>query len=250
MREVKTTLTGGGQLIGVLLRMPAEELVEMAAVAGFDFVVVDCEHGPADVIALRQHIAVAAAHQTAILVRVGQQEPALVLRVLDAGAEGIIAPHIDTADQARALVASASYPPLGQRGFATYGRTGRFGLVEPTEHQRTAAERTLAIGMIESPLGVANAAEICAVPGFHGVMIGPADLRMASTAEDLSVAEASASVHASLTEQGALRMDIVTGAEQARRSLAAGAHLVVYNLTHTIMELLTGLRRVGELEAP
>jgi 4-hydroxy-2-oxoheptanedioate aldolase len=250
MRELKPRLAGGEQLIGVLLRMPAEELVEMAAVAGFDFVLVDCEHGPADVTTLRQHIAVAAVHQTPVLVRVGQQEPALVLRVLDAGAEGIVAPHVDTADQARALVASAHYPPLGQRGFATYGRTGRFGLVGPAEHQRSAADRTLVIGMIESPVGVANAAEIFAVPGLDGAMIGPADLRMSSTAEDLSVAEASARVHENLAERGGLRMDIVNGADQARQSQATGAQLVVYNLTHTIMELLTGLRRVGEREAP
>ena len=250
MRELKTRLAAGEQLIGVLLRMPAEELVEMSAVAGFDFVVVDCEHGPADVIALRQHVAVAAVHQTAVLVRVGRQEPALVLRVLDAGAEGIIAPHIDTADQARALVASAHYPPFGQRGFATYGRTGRFGLVDPPEHHGSAGRRTLVFAMIESPLGVANAAEIFAVPGLDGTMIGPADLRMSSTADDLSLAEATTRVHARLAERGGLRMDIVSDADQGRRSLAAGAQLVVYNLTHAIMNQLAALRRVGDPEAP
>jgi 4-hydroxy-2-oxoheptanedioate aldolase len=250
MRELKTRLAGGEQLLGALVRMPAEELVEMVAVAGFDFVVVDCEHGPADVIALRQHIAVAAVHQAAVLVRVGQQEPALVLRVLDGGAEGIIAPHIDTADQARALVASAHYPPVGQRGFATYGRTGRFGLVGPPEHHGSADRRTLVFGMIESPLGVANAAEIFAVPGLDGTMIGPADLRMSSTPDDISLAEATNRVHGALAEHGALRMDIVNDADQAQRSLAAGAHLVVYNLTHAIMDQLCALRRAGNREAP
>src|SRR4029450_12961263 len=103
----------GEQLLGVLLRMPAEEIVEMLGLAGFDFVVIDCEHGPADVIALRQHLGFAERQVLSVLVRVGTAEPALVLRALDAGAQGVIAPHIDTVGQATALVDSAYYPPFG-----------------------------------------------------------------------------------------------------------------------------------------
>ena len=106
----------------------------MLGLAGFDFVVIDCEHGPADLLAMRQHLAFAELQGLAVLVRVGAAEPALVLRALDAGAQGVIAPHIDTVEQASALVDSAHYPPAGHRGFATYGRAGRFGGVQPAEH--------------------------------------------------------------------------------------------------------------------
>ena len=88
------------------------------------------------------------------------------------------------------------------------------------------------------------------MPGLDGTMIGPADLRMSSTADDLSLAEATTRVHARLAERGGLRMDIVNDADQGRRSLAAGAQLVVYNLTHAIMNQLAALRRVGDPEAP
>jgi 4-hydroxy-2-oxoheptanedioate aldolase len=239
---LKGRVRNGEQLLGVLLRMPAEETVEMLGLAGFDFVVIDCEHGPADVIALRQHLAFAELQGLAVLVRVGTAEPALVLRALDAGAQGVIAPHIDTVEQATALVDSAYYPPVGNRGFATYGRAGRFGGVEPTEHLHAAQQNTLVFGMIESPLGVANAAEISSVSGLDGIMVGTADLRAASTTADLDPVEAIRRVHAALAQRGSVRMDIVNGVDQARASFAGGAQLVVYNLTATLMDHLRMLR--------
>ena len=241
-RSLKGRVSSGEQLLGVLLRMPAEELVEMVGLAGFDFVVIDCEHGPADLLALRQHLAFAELQGLAVLVRVGAAEPALVLRALDAGAQGVIAPHIDTVEQASALVDSAHYPPVGHRGFATYGRAGRFGGVQPAEHLDAAQQNTLVFGMIESPIGVTNAADIASVPGLDGIMIGTADLRAASTTADLDPVEAVRQVHAVLAQCRSVRMDIVNGVEQAQASFADGAQLVVYNLTATLMDHLRMLR--------
>lgn len=241
MASLKERLRSGERLLGVLLRMPAEELLEMAAVSGFDFTVVDGEHGPLDLVALRSHLALAEVHGMAVLVRTGQAEPAAVLRVLDAGAQGVVAPHIDTAAQARALVDAAYYPPVGHRGFATYGRAGRFGLIDASEHLRTAQDNTLVIGMIESPVGVAQAPEILMVPGLDGIMVGIADLRASSGPGDADPAEAIRRVHAACVETDAWRMDIVSGVEQARQSFADGAQMVVYNLTATLMGHLAEL---------
>ena len=241
-RGLKARLAAGERLLGGLLRMPAEELLEMVAVSGFDFVLVDCEHGPAEVTELRRHLVLAETRGVPALVRVGGHEPALVLRALDAGAEGVVAPHVDTAAQAVELVASAHYPPSGTRGFATYGRAGDYGLVDPAEHLRRAAERTLVFGMIESPAAVAEAGAIIAVPGLDGIMVGTADLRAATTADDPDPADALALVHRTLAEAGSYRMDIVNGPAQARASFADGAHLVVYNLTATLMTHLAELR--------
>jgi 4-hydroxy-2-oxoheptanedioate aldolase len=241
-RPLKARLAAGDRLLGALLRLPSEELVEMVAVSGFDFVLLDTEHGPADVTELRRHVVLAQTHGVPVLVRVGGHEPALVLRVLDAGAAGVVAPHIDTREQAAALVASAHYPPIGVRGFATYGRAGRFGLVDPEEHRRRAAAETLVLGMIESPAGVAQAAAIASTPGLDGVMVGTADLRAASTAADPDPVESLAAVHRVLAATGSARMDIVNGRAQATASFADGAQLVVYNLTATVMAHLAELR--------
>ena len=240
--SLKARLAAGEKLLGALLRLGTEELVEMVAVSGFDFVLLDTEHGAADVGELRRHLVLAETHGVPVLVRVGGHEPALVLRVLDAGAEGVVAPHVDTPEQAAALVASAHYPPTGLRGFATYGRAGRFGLVSADEHARAAAERTLVFGMIESPAGVAAADAIVATPGLDGIMVGTADLRASSTAEDPDPAEGLAAVHRSLAAAGRARMDIVNSRAAAEASFAHGAQLVVYNLTATVMSHLADLR--------
>ncbi|WP_354567924.1 aldolase/citrate lyase family protein [Glaciihabitans sp. UYNi722] len=239
--SLRARAESGERLLGVLLRIPAEELVEMAAVAGFDFVLVDCEHGPADIVALRQHIAVAAIHGVPVVVRVGANDPGMILRALDQGAEGILAPHVDTAADAVALVAATHYPPVGSRGFATYSRAGRFGGADPTQHRDWYLRNTLLIGMIESPAGVAAADAIVATAGLDGVMIGPADLAASSGPADLPVAEAIARVNTAIASGGALRMDIVNTTAVASRAFDDGAQLVVYNLASSLMAHLAGL---------
>ena len=239
--DLKARLAQGDRLLGVLVRIPAEELVEMCALSGFDFVLIDGEHGPADLVPLRQHLAIPAAYAVPTLVRVGSAEPALILRALDAGAAGVVAPHLDTPAQAAALVDAAHYPPLGHRGFAGYSRAGRYGQVDPLAHQARMTAETLVIGMIESPEGVANRAEILSTPGLDGIMIGTADLRASSTADDPKPADAIRLVHTAIADAGRVRMDIVNGPDQARASYADGAAMVVYNLTHTLMEHLATL---------
>jgi 4-hydroxy-2-oxoheptanedioate aldolase len=239
--SLRDRLEAGHRLLGALLRLGNEELVEMVAVSGFDFVLLDTEHGPSDVTELRRHLVLAETHDVPVLVRVGGHEPAQVLRVLDAGAEGVVAPHVDTAEQAAALVASAHYPPTGARGFATYGRSGRYGLVDPEAHRRAAA-RTLVFGMIESPAGVTERAAIVATPGLDGIMVGTADLRTSSGPDDPDPADSLAAVHRTLAEAGSYRMDIVNARPQAAAAFADGASLVVYNLTATVMAHLADLR--------
>ncbi|MEA9984234.1 HpcH/HpaI aldolase family protein [Subtercola sp. RTI3] len=239
--SLRARAESGERLLGVLVRIPAEELVEMAAVAGFDFVLVDCEHGPADVVALRQHIAVAAIHRVPVVVRVGENDPGMILRALDQGAEGIVGPHVDNAADAEALVAAAHYPPIGTRGFATYSRAGRFGETDPTGHRDWYHANTLVIGMIESPAAVAEADAIVATSGLDGVMIGPADLAASSGTHDLPVAEAIKCVNTAISSGGVLRMDIVSSVEAANAAFEQGAQLVVYNLAASLMTHLIGL---------
>jgi 4-hydroxy-2-oxoheptanedioate aldolase len=239
--SLRARAEGGERLLGVLLRMPCEELVEMAAVAGFDFVLVDCEHGPADVVALRQHMAVAAIHAVPVVVRVGENDPGMILRALDQGAEGILAPHVDSAVDARTLVSAAHYPPIGNRGFATYSRAGRFGQTEPLSHRDWFLANTLVLGMIESPAGVAAASEIVETPGLDGIMIGPADLAAASGPDDPPLRQAVTKVNEAIAAGSKLRMDIVGTTAAAAAAFDDGAQLVVYNLAFSLMAHLKGL---------
>lgn len=239
--ELKARLRAGDSLLGVLLRIPGDDLVEMAGWSGFDFVVIDCEHGPADVALLRQHIMAAELHGMPALVRLGTAEPALALRALDQGAAGVLAPHIDSVADAQALVSSVHYPPLGARGFAAYTRAGDFGNANPDDLRQAYLDRTLVIGMIESPTAVAACSDIIATPGLDGIMIGPADLRAASGPSDPPPAESMAQVNDELRRQGSYRMDIVSDSAAAETAFDAGAQLVVYNLMHATMAMFAQL---------
>ena len=241
MGSLRARLWAGERVAGGLVRMPCEELVEVLAVAGLDFVLVDCEHGPADVIALRQHIAVADAHGLPVLVRIGEREHHLAQRALDQGAQGIVAPHVESAADAAALVQAVHYPPRGARGFATYPRAGRFGTVPAAEHRAAAAETTLVIAMLESPAAIRAAGEIVAVDGIDGYLVGVADLGAARTPDDPSVDELLTAVRRDPAAAGAVRADLATSAETGAAAFADGAQMVVHNVTHVLVAALSTL---------
>lgn len=233
---MRARVAAGERLAGALVRMPCEEIVEMVAVAGLDFVLIDCEHGPADVGMLRTHLAFADAHGLPVLVRPGEDEHHLAQRALDQGARGIVAPHVEDAAQARALAGALRYPPDGVRGFATYPRAGRFGDVTPEEHRAAAAD-VLVLAMLESPGAIARAGEIVAQNGIDGYLVGVADLGASRTEVDPPVPELLAAVHADPAVRGAhaVRADLAGSADAAARSFTDGAQLVVYNLTAVMM---------------
>lgn len=248
MPSLKARLRSGENVVGALVRMPCEEVVEMLAVAGMDFLVIDCEHGPADVMALRAHIALAEVHRVPVLVRPGEREPGLILRALDQGAGGIVAPHIETAAEAEDLVAMVHYPPLGRRGFATYPRAGRFGTVSAADHRQNTAD-TLVIAMLESPSAAALSTEILSTPGVDGYLIGAADLAASTGEGDPSVAESVAAIHDGGVEAGCWRAELAGGAEDAERVREAGARLVVYNVAQVMMRVFGDLTAVSRRSA-
>lgn len=241
-KSLRSRLLAGERVAGGLVRMPCEELVEMLAVAGLDFVLVDCEHGPADVIALRHHIALADAHGLPVLVRIGEHEHQLAQRALDQGAQGIVVPHVESAADAATVVQAVHYPPRGARGFAGYPRAGRFGTVPAVEHRAAVAESTLVIAMLESPAAIRSAGEIVGVDGIDGYLVGVADLGASRTPEDPTVEELLDAVRSDPATAGAVRADLATSAETAAAAFAGGAQMVVHNITHVLVAALRALR--------
>jgi 4-hydroxy-2-oxoheptanedioate aldolase len=247
--ELRQRLAEGGPLLGALLRLPAESLVEMVGIAGLDCVLLDLEHGPADLVSVQHHVVAAQVHGVPTLVRVGADEPALVLRCLDLGVAGIVFPHISSVDDARRAVAAAHYPPLGQRGFASYTRAGRYGDAASAEHLDAGAD-TVVIVMIEDAAGCAAAAEILAVDGVDGVFVGPADLSVAlghrGDAQHPDVLAASRDVHEAAAKASRAVVRIVASPELALDAFGAGASLVLYNtaavLTDTFRRLAAARR--------
>lgn len=168
----------GDSVYGVIVKMPAPAVVEMAGHVGFDLVVIDTEHGTADNSELEHHLRAADSAGIPVLVRIGTHDPLATLRALDAGAAGVIVPHISSADQARAAVAQAHYPPMGTRGLAVSTRAGRHGNASMRDHLASAAENTVVVAQVEDKEAAKRSEEIAHTPGLTAVWIGPSDLSM------------------------------------------------------------------------
>ncbi|MEZ5796640.1 MAG: aldolase/citrate lyase family protein [Paracoccaceae bacterium] len=175
-RPFKSRLRAQEQLAGCFVMAPSPSIVEMCGFAGFDFVVIDQEHGPAGTETLENMVRAAEASGTAALVRVPWGDRWLIQRALDAGAQGVVVPHVTSAEEARAIVRACHYPPLGYRGLASTARGGRHGNVALDQHLRNGAERVTVIVQIEDREALPHVMEIAAIEGVDSLFIGPADL--------------------------------------------------------------------------
>jgi 2-keto-3-deoxy-L-rhamnonate aldolase RhmA len=169
-------------VLGTWVKIPATETLELVALAGFDFVVIDLEHSPLGLESVSRLISTATLSGMAPLVRVPGHDVDIAQRLLDAGAEGIVVPHVDTLDQAHAVVAGTRFPPLGSRGVGSTSRAGQWGAMPREEYLRFGREEVVVIAQIESAVGVSNASAIAAVDGIDALLIGAADLAVSEQA--------------------------------------------------------------------
>ncbi len=166
-------LRSGNLLRGAFNSLPSPAVVEMCAYAGFDFIVLDNEHGSADLETTEHMLRAARASGIVPIVRCFESD---IARILDMGASGVKIPMVNTAQQARALVQKVRYPGVGQRGSAFSSRAAGYGAFGGAEHTRRSNEGIALIVMVETPQAVANAAEIASVEGVDAVFVGPNDL--------------------------------------------------------------------------
>jgi 2-keto-3-deoxy-L-rhamnonate aldolase RhmA len=168
----------GENLLGTFIKTPTSHTSELIGSLGFDFVVIDEEHGPFDRGSIDQALLGAKASGTAGIVRVSEPSAAKLLAVLDDGATGILAPHVASAAKAREIVACCRYRG-GKRGYSNTNRGGGFGATGVWEHVDQCDAETVVIAMIEDPEALDVLDEIMAVEGLDGVFIGRGDLTVA-----------------------------------------------------------------------
>jgi 4-hydroxy-2-oxoheptanedioate aldolase len=150
-------------------------MAEIMAGAGLDWLMIDMEHGPVGLSEVQTLLQAAAAYPVTTVVRVPANDAVWIKQVLDLGAQTIMVPMVSHAEEARAAVAHASYPPRGHRGVGNaLARSGRWNRVD--DYLANAAEHTSVIVQIETAEGVENAEAIAAVDGVDGVFVGPSDL--------------------------------------------------------------------------
>lgn len=166
------------ELLGLVVKMPGHALLEVAGHLGFDFALIDTEHGSGDTGDLENHLRAAGSVGLNVVVRVGANDSLPVLRALDAGAHGVIVPHVNTPREAALAVQSAHYPPIGTRGLAASTRAGRFSTDSMAEHLERARRETAVIVQIEDIAAVEHGYEIASTEHIDAVWLGPGDLSM------------------------------------------------------------------------
>ena len=162
-------------VVGTFLNLGSPVTVEIAGLAGFDWVLLDHEHGPGGEDTMLHQLQAAAATPTFPIVRIAINETARFKRALDMGASGVMVPYVNTADEARAAVQAMRYPPHGIRGVAKFNRGAGFS-GDFEDYYLHAHERLLTVVQIETAEAVANIDEIAAVDGADVLFVGPADL--------------------------------------------------------------------------
>ncbi len=174
MPTLKQRLLSGEPTVGSWLMLGSAAAAEVLAGAGFDWLVVDLEHTATTERETEDIFRAIELKGSVPLVRLTSNNPDQIKRVLDSGAEGFIVPMVKSADDARAAVAAAHYPPYGKRSFAL-SRAQQYGPGFKT-YVDEARDRTLVVALIEHVDAINNLDEILAVEGIDATMIGPYDL--------------------------------------------------------------------------
>jgi 4-hydroxy-2-oxoheptanedioate aldolase len=159
--------------------LPYPIVAELVGREGFPAVTLDSQHGLWDIASLLTAIAQVRLGGAAPIVRIPVGEFATVSRALDFGAEGIIAPMINTVADARAYVSFAKFPPLGERSWGPHRATTLAGIADQKVYLREANDLTVTFAMIETRTALDNCEAIAATPGIDGLFLGPADLSIA-----------------------------------------------------------------------
>ena len=160
--------------VGTWVMSASPIVAEAMGHAGFDWAVLDMEHTPLDLMTLVHLLQAVGNTKMVPVVRVPWNDTVTVKRVLDAGAETLLFPFIQTADEAARAVAAARYPPEGVRGMAAMGRASRFGTVP--DFFKTANKTVGVVVQLETPAAIAQLEAIAAVPGVDALFVGPGDL--------------------------------------------------------------------------
>lgn len=173
--KVKRRLQEGKKTIGAWLQIASPYTAEIMSRAGFDWLIVDMEHGPGDIQTLVAQVMAMNGSGVVPLVRAPWNDFVTIKRILDAGAYGLLVPYVNTKSEAEAAVSACKYPPQGIRGVAGSPRAAGYGQ-NAMDYLTRANKEILIITAVETPDAVSNLDAILEVDGLDGIFIGPMDL--------------------------------------------------------------------------
>ncbi len=228
---VKKKIKRNEVVYGIALSFVCPEVVEFCGHLGFEWIFIDAEHGPVGLETCTELVRACNVSGLVPIVRVPENNVSMILGYLETGVLGIIAPQINTAADARALVDAVKYSPLGKRGHGAKTRAANYGLTQtPTEYFERANEATIVIALVEEAKSIQNLDEILAVEEIDVIAIGPGDLSMSmglpGQRNHPDVVRMVDDANERIVASGKVITAMVGDAAGARGAVAKGARLV------------------------
>jgi 4-hydroxy-2-oxoheptanedioate aldolase len=177
--RIKTLLSSGAKALGAWAQTASPDIVEIMGNTGFDYAIIDLEHGAFYFETAVQMIRAAETAGITPIVRVPDKTPSFMMRMLDAGAMGVLVPGIETKEDAQVAAAAVRYSPLGNRGACPGTRTAGHQAENWPEFVKWSNDNVMVWLLVEGAAGVANFDQILEVPGVDAIMMGPFDLSQA-----------------------------------------------------------------------
>lgn len=174
--RLKKILSEGKVVLGPFMKFSDPAAVEIAGYAGFDFVIVDLEHGPLSIQRAQDLVRAAELVGITPVIRVRENSPPAILRALDIGAQGVEVPHILTGEDAKRAVEAARFSPEGERGVCRFVRAAAYSHLDRYKYFKKSNQEIMVIVHIEGVEGITNLEDIIEVPGVDILFLGPYDL--------------------------------------------------------------------------
>ena len=175
--RIKEKFRRGDVVLQAMLRLPEPAIAEIIAMSGVDFITIDGEHFGFNEETLLNLIRAINLHGVECMLRVPELNPSYISKVMDFGLAGVLVPHIETYDEAMAVVNAVKFGPVGDRGFCPISRANHWGMtMAPDEYAAFANENTVIGLMVETKKGIENLDEILTIPEIDTISFGPSDL--------------------------------------------------------------------------
>lgn len=174
VNRFKAAIREGRRQIGVWNTIPDPSIVELLAGCGYDWLLIDTEHSPATDVMTLPLMQAAAPYPVTQIIRPGWNDPVEIKRLLDCGAQTVLVPYVQNAEEAAKAVAACHYPPKGMRGVSSLTRATRYGAIP--DYGLHAGEEICVLVQVETVEALGHIEAIAAVEGIDGIFVGPADL--------------------------------------------------------------------------
>jgi len=231
---LKAKLKNGESVLGTFICINSPAIVEIFGYAGFDFVIIDMEHGPFNFETVENMIRAAEASGITPIVRTSSSEETYILRALECGAAGVQVPHVDDAETAKQVIEAAMYYPRGLRGVSPYTKAAQYAAVDPKTHMDTSNAEVMTIIHIESHRGINNLQAILDAAPVDVVFLGPYDLSQSlgipGMVDDPKVTENIVRGVKICREKGVATGTFVENPDKAKKWMSLGIQYIAYSV--------------------